>query len=322
MNQINMQQMAQLAGEAARRSRNAEAALAQLQSEHAGVKAELARNAQGMSDLQQALSRLQVQQSTGNPSIQRVENIPGRRIPFDLVVDIPIGASVNSVQQGTITISQEGPFVAVARYAAFLSTHSFEVADPEDPTSKASFVGRSFGRFRPIHSAWDLSDGQMPPQVTLTGAPAFPGTGAPFVASPSNAASFRSMEADYRIAFRNAGSSFPRQNIEIPSTFYTKDINSPFDLAALDVFERGEVLQWQVLPLHPNNPPYGNISGFGAPNPAYPFIDSGFDVHEGISDANSTAAGSTDPVTRVASGILTIGFHGYRIVQPAGAGPY
>ncbi len=29
-----------------------------------------------------------------------------------------------------------------------------------------------------------------------------------------------------------------------------------------------------------------------------------------------------DPVTRVASGILTIGFHGYRIVQPAGAGPY
>jgi hypothetical protein len=27
-------------------------------------------------------------------------------------------------------------------------------------------------------------------------------------------------------------------------------------------------------------------------------------------------------VTRVASGILTIGFHGYRIVQPAGAGPY
>ena len=321
MNPMMIQQLMDSAGLAIKQSRDALQAAQQMGAQMGGLRQEMARMAQNAADLQAALQRVQVQRQQGDPGIQRVENIPGRRVPFDLFVDIPIGDNITSVQQGTITISQEGPFIAVSRMAVFLSTYQFQVvADPNQPNQKATFAGRSFGRQRPIHSVWDLNDGQPRTQVVMS--VAMPGTGAPQVISPSNASPFRSMEADYRIRFENAGSSFPRSNIEIPSAFWVRAQNDPFELGALDVFERGEVLTFQVLPLHPNNPPYGNVFGFGAPNPAFPFVQSGWDAIEGIVDANNPAAGTTDPVTRVASGILTIGFHGYRIVQPAGAGPY
>lgn len=319
---MNMQQLIQSAAEAQRRAREAQAMAARHGQEITGLRQDLARMSQNANDLGQALQRIQVTRASGDPGIQRIWDVPGRRVPFDLVVDIRIPGNSTGIEQGTITISQEGPFVAVARYATFLSTYQFQVRDPESPDEVSTFNGRSFGRYRPIHSAWDLNDGQPHTQVVLPGAPAFPGTGAPHVVSPANASPFRSMEADFRINFDNAGSSFPRQNEQVPSSFWTRAINEPFELGALDVFERGEVLQFRVLPLHPNNPPFGNLSGYGLPNTNYPFIDSGFDGIEGISDPNDPAAGQTDPVTRVASGVLTIGFHGYRIQQPAGAGPY
>lgn len=274
---------------------------------------------QGQEALKAALTRVEATRS-GSPKIQRVENIPGRRIPFDLLVDIPINAGITAVQQGTITISQEGPFVATARFATLLSVYEFQRRDPATQ-ALATFSGRSYGRYRPIHSAWDINDGQPFSDVSM--ATAFPGTGAPHVASPSNQSPFRTMEGDFRIKFEDAGSSYPRSNnIEVPSTFWTQSINEPFNLGALDVFERGEVLSFKILPLHANNPPFGNISGFGVPNPNFPFIDSGWDAVEGINDQNDAAANTTDPITRVPNAILTIGFHGYRIVQPPGAGPY
>ncbi len=321
MNQDMYRQLMDSAGLAVKQSREALSAAQQMGGALSSVRQEMSRLAQNATDLQAALGRLQVQRSTGDPGIQRVENIPGRRVPFDYFVDIPIGDNVTSVQQGTITISQEGPFVAVARMAVFLSTYQYQVnTDLANPNAVATFAGRSYGRLRPVHSVWDLNDGLPRTQVVM--AQAMPGTGAPHVISPSNSSPFRSMEADYRVRFLNAGASFPRSNIEIPSSFWAKGQNDPFELGCLDVFERGEVLTFQVLPLHPNNPPFGNIFGFGAPNPNYPFVASGFDAIEGVNDANNAEAGTTDPVTRVASGILTIGFHGYRIVQPAGAGPY
>lgn len=255
----------------------------------------------------------------GPPNIQYIENIPGRRIPFDYLVNIPIGANTTTVQQGTITISQEGPFVAVARSAIFLSQYQVQRIDPTTQ-AKASFFARSYGRYRPIHSAADIMDGMPRQQVTQSAA--YAGTGAPHILSPSNGSPFRSMESDYTITFLNAGSSFPRSNIPVPSAFWTKSINEAYDLGALDVFERGEALTFNVLPLHINNPPYGNIQSFSTVNGAYPFLASGWDYIEGINDQVDAAAGTTDPITRLPDGILTIGFHGYRIVQPAGSGPY
>jgi len=268
---------------------------------------------QGYQNLASALSRLEAQRSGDPEHVRYVEQIPGRRVPFDLLVTIPIGSNVTAQQQQATTISQDGPFVAVARYATFQSAHQFYVTDPETG-NRSGFQGRSYGRFRPIHSAWDLNDGQMGYQPVV--GQSFPGTGAPIFASASNQSSFRTMEFDGMISFQNQGSGFQRQNIDIPSAFYTNEINSPFPLAALDFFERGEVLQWKVTPLHTNNPPAGNVSGF-ASGGFYPFLNSQYDVQEGIQDPY-IAEQSSDPVERVPDGFLIIGFHGYRIIQPPG----
>jgi len=268
--------------------------------------------------LKSALERVQMTRQA-DPKIQYVENIPGRRVPWDMTVDIPIAAGVNAVQQGTVMVSQEGPFVAVARYATLLSQHQFQFTEPGTATT-VTFNSRSYGRYRPIHSAWDLYDGR--PITQVTEAVAFPGTGAPHIINPSSESAWRSMEGDFRVQFINAGSSYPRGNQPVPSTFWTTEINSPFNLGALDVFERGEVLTFNVLPLHVNNPPFGNVSGFAVPNAAYPFIDSQWDAVEGITDPVDADAEDTDPVVRLPNAILTIGFHGYRIIQPPGAGPY
>ncbi len=277
---------------------------------------EIERLRRDMENLGGALSSVQGSgPGAGNTSdhIRFIESIPGRRIPFDLVVDIPIGANVTSQQQGTRTISQDGPFVAVARYATFQSSFQFRRIDPVTGED-ATFQGRSFGRFRPIHSAWDLNDGQRGYQPTV--GLAFPGTGAPIVASPSNFSNFRSMEFDGVFEFLNQGAAYPRSNQEIPSTFWSSEINSAFQLGSLDFFERGETLQWKVRPTHVNNPNAGNLSGYAAGG-LYPFLASQYDVHEGIDDALNPVA-TQDPITRLPDGIITIGLHGFRVVQPPG----
>jgi hypothetical protein len=322
MNQIDMQQMVQGIGAA---NANAKRALAIANELAAGagqsMKAaaqEIRRLVQDTAVLKEAVTKLEASRS-GNPKIQYVENIPGRRVPFDLLVDIPIGAGVTSTQQGTITIPQDGPFVAVARYVTLQSQLQFQRIDPVTGAT-LTFAGRSFGRYRPTHSVWDIMDGQPINQVGM--AVGFPGTGAPQIISPSNESSWRSMEGDFRFLFTSAGSSYPRSNLEVPSPFWTTQLNSPFPLGALDVFERGEVLTFKVLPTHEANPPFGNISGFGAPNANFPFLPSSWDAVEGISDPDIASANAVDPMTRLPNAIMTIGYHGYIIIQPPGGGPY
>lgn len=276
---------------------------------------ELVRSSQ---QLAQTMARMAASRTGGNPSLQYIENVPGRRVPYDNMVAIPIGADVQSEVQGTIVINQDGPFVAVARYAFFLSQYSFQYIDPTN-NNQSLFQGRSYGRWRPVHSAWDLYDG-VPRSEVVQAVPA-PGNGAPHIISPSNASSFRSMQPDFVIEERNEGFAYPRSNIYIPSAAWTKQINSPFNLGALDFFERGEQITFRVLPMHPNNPSYGNVQGFTGADDAWPFIQSQFDAVEGISDPVLEDQ-DTDPVTRLAQGVLYIGLHGYKIIQPPGAGPY
>jgi hypothetical protein len=242
--------------------------------------------------------------------IMYINEIPGRRIPFDLLVSIPIGANVTSAQQQSVTVSQDGPFVALARMATFQSTMNFsQTVD----SSVVTFRGRSDGRFRPIHSAWDLNDSQiLQPVVGL----ANPGTGGPIYASPSNHSGFRTMEFDGTIEFVNQGSGYFRHNNPVPTTFWTDQVNSVFQLAALDFFERGETMQFRVTPNHINNPQAGSVSAFMAGG-VYPSLASQYDVHEGILDEFDDQA-TEDPVTRVPQGIMIIGFHGFKILQPPG----
>jgi len=318
----NLQQiiesLQQQAGYAAGKAREAVDAVRGLQNKDALTTQRLERMERDFLTLQVALHGVDGR-SIGNGNVpmnehvRYIENIPGRRVPFDLVTSIPIGASAINEQQGTKTISQDGPFVAVARMAIFQSAFQFSFRDPENQ-QVAVFQGRSFGRFRPIHSAWDLNDGQAGYQP-VTGM-AFPGTGAPIVASPSNHSSFRSMEFDGLINMLNQGASYPRSNEPIPSAFYTDSVNSPWQLGAMDFFERGETIKWQVRPTHLNNPPAGNLSGYAAGG-SYPFLGSQYDVHEGIVDTAIQGV-TDDPITRQADGILIVGLHGFKIIQPPG----
>lgn len=307
-----LQQSAQYAAMQADKALKAATGMAQ---EHQLVRRELAANSAQLAAIAQ---RLEIQKMGGDPAIQRIENIPGRRIPMDFLVDIPVPANSTAVVQGSIQVPQDGPFVAVARMMIAVSAFQFQYTVPATG-AVTSFQGRSYGRYRPIHSAWDLNDGR--PWAAPIAPIAFPGTGAPFIASPANAASFRTMEGDFRVKFESAGSGFPRSNIEVPSAWWTKSINEPWELGCLDFFERAEVLTFKIGPMHPNNPAYGNISGFGA-NPLFPFIDSQWDAIEGINDQSQDLPADVDPIVRVPNLIITIGFHGFMIKQQPGVGGY
>lgn len=314
--QQQFEALARQAGYAAQQARQA----------HDALEAYKKDEAKRFETLASALSRAQVSMNSGDPNIQRVENIPGARIPFDYLVDIAMPANNVAPLQGTITVAGHGPFVCTHRYAAFISTHQFQVTDPQNPNVQpATFQGRSFGRQRPIHSAWDLNDGSPAfnfAQFSGT-PPAWPGNGSPFIGSPSNNSNWRTMEPDFRVEVIEAGSAFPRQNKPVPSSLWTEQINSPFALGALDFWARNTVMTIKISPLHANNPAFGNVSAFtngaGATG-NFPFLGSQYDVAEGIVDEASTE--TSDPITRSPDGILVIGYHGYHIVQPAGAGPY
>jgi hypothetical protein len=277
------------------------------------------------------------------PGVVRVEDIPGRRVPFTLLMDIPIPSNTTTTQQQSVTISQEGPFVAVRRMATFMSALEYRVELPLESDfqkifngGQARFCGRSFGRYRPIHSAWDIMDAQQDPAgagvnvaalvISFLSGGTIPYTFAGFPSFPASASSFRTMEFDGRLAVINAGSSYPRQNISVPSSMWTTEINSPFDLGALDFFERGETLTVFVTPNHVNNPPAGNVTGefifTSGSNPQWPFVDSQYDPHEGIATPSPLTFGvdppiiTADPVTRLPDGLMTVGWEGYRIIQP------
>ncbi len=284
----------------------------------------------------------------GGGGIRRIEDIPGRRVPFTLTVDINIGHDTTSTQQQSVTISQDGPFVAVRRIATFMSQYQFEV---RQGTTVAKFAGRSYGRYRPIHSAGDLLDAQSnapfdASAMMVQGLTQLPGplvaplTGEVLTAMPgfpSSMSNFRTMEFDGRIQIINAGSSYPRQKDPVPSVFWSQGVSDPYDLAALDFFERGEVLTIFVQPNHVNNPPVGNVNGDTIWGQAgtYPYLAGQYDQHEGIAypqggnpnvgqiqyvtnQPDYLAFGDDDTIQRLPDGILTIGWEGYRIIQPVG----
>lgn len=265
-----------------------------------------------------------IRTSPGGSGNVRIEDLPGRRIPFDYITEIPIGDNTTSVRRGTLTISQEGPFIAVKRYMTFLSQHEFSVTT--DSTT-ARFVGRSFGRFRPIHSASDLMDAQSPGTIISTPNPFVAGVTPGVAQLPGSMSNFRTMEFDGRVRVINAGSSFPRDNQPVPTSFWTTGINAPQELGCLDFYERGEVITFEVQPTHVNNPPAGNANGdniFGVAG-GWPFLEGQYDQHEGIVtpeaftvDDDTVTPITSDPVTRLPSGILVIGLLGFRIQQPIG----
>lgn len=325
-----IRQLQESAGLAQRNSREAlrafeaqKAQTNQLAAELSAVRSQLTQATMNQEALKNALSRLQVQQTQGDPNIQRIENIPGRRIPFDCLVEIPIPANQTATQQQTYVIPQTGPFVAVARYASFLSLLQYQLLNDIGQVT-ATFNGRSFGRFRPVSSVGDLNDGQILDPVINQASPLtplFPGNGQPYLPSVPSMSTFRSMGGDFRINFQEEGANIVRQNKPVPSSFWSKGLCDPVELPCLDFFERNSVLKFEVTPTRPMNPAFGNAFAFTGGGNNYPFADAQFDQVEGIVDAD-TGEDGPDLVRRAPNGVLILGFFGYMIVQPAGAGAY
>lgn len=281
----------------------------------------------------------------------RIEDIPGRRTPYTLTEDITIGSDVTSVRQASVSITQEGPFVATKRILAFQSSYEFQVTDPVTGVV-ARFPGRSNGRYRSVHSVADVdnlhaavgdSSGwfQRASDVAAAVGARLPSAS---ITLPTNTSSFRTMSFDGRIVTLVEGSGLQRANHSVPTALWMSGVNTPFELGALDFFERGDVITWQVTPNHAHNPSVGNVDGasvFGELSTvgaaaSWPFIAGQYDVHEGVATpSNGTSpiqAASpadfnafrgvtpitTDTVVRIPSGIITVGYEGYRIYQPVG----
>lgn len=279
---------------------------------------------QGLSAMGSILSGLNMNRSQGSgQGITRIEQIPGKRVPFDYYVTIPINAGDSTEQSQTFTVSQEGPFVATHRWAVFVSRHQIQVTVDE---TTSTFFTRSYGRQRPVHSVTDLLDGHAAMTTTLSN----PYTSGAYVAAlglPSNISNFRSMEFDGLISVSDQGTTLPRQNAPIPTSQWAEETNKAVPLSALDLFERGTIVQFTVKPLHINNPAAGNVNGqnvFGAAG--WPFLAGQYDPHEGIvtpgaftvTDEDGITPIVSDIVERVPNGELYIGFRGYRIFQPPG----
>jgi len=244
--------------------------------------------------------------STQRPDIQRIENIPGRRIPYDVIVRIAVGANETNALDGQHTLSADGPFVAVARSAVFLSAYQFQVTSGGATTT---FNGRSFGRYRPVSSVLDLMDAQGG-HTQPVGAVA-PGTGLFSLVSTNQHAGFRTMQFDGTIEVES-GSGYKRQSEPVPSALWAPGLDQMTQLPALDLFQRGDIIRFRVVPNHVNNPGAGNVQTLVG---ALPYLASQYDTHEGIVYGAAVADPATaDIVVRQPDGILVLAYHGYKIL--------
>ena len=96
--QIDLSKLAASVGVAVRDSRQALQAMSNIQAQHSAIGQQLSAQAQSLSNLANAVGKVQVYGGE-NPDIQRIENIPGRRVPFDYLVDIPIGPNITSAPE-------------------------------------------------------------------------------------------------------------------------------------------------------------------------------------------------------------------------------
>lgn len=264
-----------------------------------------------------------------------IENIPGKRVNYTYVVEIPIQANDTSQREQSFTVSPHGPFVAERRWATFLSQHQFQYTDAESGV-QVTLPGRSFGRYRPSHSASDYNDSNHNSygdgvNWILTAAAAAGANPIPSAIPgvTSTASSFRTMQFDGRIEAERASSDMRGQNRPLPSAWYTTETNGPIHLPALDFFPRGDGVTFKVTPNHVSNPPAGNATGLYAfPVAAvngWPFTKGQYDPHEGIATPSAGTAddegwhpAETDPISRLPDGYLIVALEGYRIVQVTG----
>lgn len=238
-----------------------------------------------------------------------VDNIPGKRVPFDLSVSIPVAADSPGPYSQTGYVTPDGYFVAVYRYATFLSEYTFQVTSEGNQT--AQFQGRSNGRYRPVHSMCDLMDAQGGWNRPVGAAD--PGDGTWQLEHTTNRAGFRTMQFDGLIEVVARDADYRRQNNPVPTALWAPGFTAIHKLPVPDVFRPGTSIDFNLQANHTNNPAAGHIqSVFGS----LPYLDGQFDGHEGIGYSAAVQAGTDDAVTRRPDGVFVCGYFGYRILTP------
>lgn len=252
----------------------------------------------------------------GRPDLLHIEDLPGRRIPFDIVVSVAIESNITSPVTTTYTLSMDGPFICVARAAVLVSSYTFQVTDGQEITR---YVGRSYGRQRPISSHLDLLDAQQGhANVPLEEFDQYscPDDAPPVatIAVPNGKSPFRTMEWDGFIEM--SSTVYPRQSSQVPSGLWAPGFSQRMELPVLDYWEKGDVIQFKVEATHTNNPAAGNVQSVIG---AYPYLDGGYDQVEGIMyPAFPCDTDATDVVQRSPDAIMYLHLIGYKILQPAG----
>lgn len=251
----------------------------------------------------------------GRPDMLTIEEIPGRRVPYDLTIQIGIPDGQVSPLQGSHILSTDGPFVAVARAATFISSYTFQITIDG---STQRYTGRTWGRQRPISSVLDLMDANAgwydDPIITDGDCDGDTGPAPAVISRPTARAPNRSMVFDGYIELSSA--VYPRQNQQVPSSLWAPGFNQMVQLPVLDYWEKGETVEVTVEPLHVNNPAAGNIQALLG---SMPYLAGQFDGHEGIMyDAWQCTEGVPDIIARRPAGVLVIELFGYKILQPPG----
>lgn len=254
----------------------------------------------------------------GRSDMLTIEEIPGRRVPFDLTMHIGIPDGQTSPLDGSYVLSMDGPFVAVARYATFISSYTFQVTNGESVTR---YTGRTWGRQRPISSTLDLMDAVAGWVDGIDSDFASVGCGegvtAPppaVISRPTSRAAQRSMGFDGFVEIKS--STYPRQNQQVPTSLWAPGFSQMLQLPVLDYWEKGETIEVKIEPLHTLNPRAGNVEALLG---SMPYLDGQYDGHEGVRYPSwQCTAGQPDVIARRPSGVLVIGFLGFKILQPAG----
>jgi len=161
------------------------------------------------------------------------------------------------------------------------------------------------------------NEGGLLDLTTVEGCPAGHGVTAPapvVLARPTNRSPYRTMEFDGYVSLKN--SVYPRQNQQVPTSLWAPGFTQTQQLPVLDYFEKGEIIEFEIEPLHVNNPAAGNIQAFLG---SMPYLAGQYDGHEGIGyTAWACDPGVADVITRRPDGILVVGLLGFRILQPPG----
>jgi hypothetical protein len=256
----------------------------------------------------------------GPADLTYIESLPGRRVPFDIIVSIPIPANQTAPITQPYTLSTDGAFVATKRYAIFVSAYTFQVTVERAATR---YNGRSYGRQRPISSHLDLMDAQQgwndfwpyeDPDAFGCGQGATPPL-ASIPSRPSSRSPFRTMEGDFYIQLSNT--VYPRQNTKVPSGLWAQGFDGVTPLSVQDYFAKAETINFEIEPMHPSNPEYGNVQSILG---SMPYLAGQFDGHEGVHYPNGWVCldAQADSIARNPAGWLIVGLQGYRIIEPPG----